>query len=157
MSTNSELLISEKIKLGKSPVHGTGVFAFENINKDEVIEVSPLLKLDWKMKYTHDRVIRDYCWMNTSCQCADCKMNGPALYIALGYGSLYNHHDSPNCNVKLDYKNATITISAKEDIQKGNEIFVSYGSKYFSSEYRKAKQSNSTKEETDEQKGTKHK
>ena len=156
MSETSELFISEKTKLQPSPVHGTGVFACQNINKDEVIEVSPLLRLDWKLKYMHDRVIRDYCWMNKSCQCDDCKIHGPALYLALGYGSLYNHHDTPNANVKLDYTKGTITIVALQEINSGDEIFVSYGAKYFSSYKRKAYQSDVTKEGSHEQEGTKH-
>ncbi len=155
MSENSELFISEKIKLQASPVHGTGVFAAQNINSNEVIEVSPLLRLDWKLKYTHDRVIRDYCWMNKSCQCEDCKINGPALYIALGYGSLYNHHDNPNTNVVLEYNKGIMIVTTKTNINSGDEIFVSYGSKYFSSEKRKAFQSGITKEEANEQ-TTKH-
>lgn len=152
MSENSEFFISEKIKLQPSPVHGNGIFAVENINTNEMIEISPLIKLDWKLKYHYDRVIRDYCWMNRQCPCEDCKINGPSLYLALGYGSMYNHHDNPNTNVKLDYTKAIIFIKATNDIQKGDEIFVSYGTKYFSSDRRKAHQSETTKEETDEEK-----
>jgi len=83
-------------------------------------------------------------------------MHGPALYLALGYGSLYNHHDNPNANVKLDYTKGIITIAAQQEIDSGNEIFVSYGAKYFSSEKRKAYQSDVTKEGSHEQEGTKH-
>lgn len=135
-----------------SSVHGMGIFARENINKDERIEESPLLKMDWKLKYVHDKILRDYCWMNASCQCSDCKVNGPAIYLALGYGSLYNHHDKPNTNIKLDYSKLKMTVNAKEDISAGSEIFVSYGSRYFSSERRKINQNLITKEETNEEK-----
>jgi len=155
MSENREFFISEKIKLMPSSIHGTGVFAIQNIHNDEMVEISPMIKLEWKLRYHYDRVIRDYCWMNKSCQCDDCKINGPSLYLALGYGSMYNHHDSPNTNIKLDYTKGIIYVKASKDIQIGDEIFVSYGTKYFSSDRRKAQQSETTKEEKNEEK-TKH-
>lgn len=138
-------VISNKIKLQHSSVHGIGVFATEIIDENEIIEISPILQLEWKLKYVHDKVIRDYCWMNTSCQCQDCKIHGPSLYIAFGYGSMYNHHDTPNTSVFLDYQNKKIQITANKKIEAGEEIFVTYGSKYFSAETRNNKQSVSTK------------
>jgi SET domain-containing protein len=138
-------IISNKIKLQQSSIHGIGVFAKETIEENEIIEISPLLQLEWKLKYVHDRIVRDYSWMNNSCQCQDCKMHGPSLYMALGYGSMYNHHDNPNTSVFLDYKDKKIQITANKKIEVGEEIFVTYGSKYFSAENRSHKQSLSTK------------
>lgn len=155
MSENSEFFVSRKIKLQPSPIHGIGVFAIENINSNETIEISPLLQLEWKLKYIYDRVIRDYCWMNSSCNCDDCKRHGPSLYLALGYGSMYNHHDNPNTNTKLDYSKRIFVVTTKSEIKSGEEIFVSYGSRYFSSDKRKAFQSTITKETTNEE-TTKH-
>lgn len=152
MSEIVNFYISKKIKLGQSTIHGTGVFAVDDIDIDEVIEVSPLIKLDWKMKYVHDKVLRDYCWMNTRCECADCKMHGPALYLGLGYSSLYNHQDDPTCNLMADFAKLAISIKAKKRIEKDEEIFISYGEKYFNTPNRQ----NIKKEGTNEQEGTKH-
>ena len=132
--SNSESLyhVSNKIEIKQSSVHGLGVFAKETIEEKETIEVSRLLRLGWRMKYQYDNVIRDYCW-TPSCKCNECQMHGTAMYIALGFGSLYNHSDTPNTDIKLDYANLTLLVTANKIINAGEEIFVTYGESYWKS------------------------
>ena len=113
-----------------SSVHGLGVFASTPIFKDETIEVSRLLKMAWRSKYNMDQTIRDYCW-NQVCSCLECKTHGYNLYLALGFGSIYNHADVPNTISTFDYSKLTLIITAKEDIAAGQEIFVTYGANYW--------------------------
>ena len=123
--------ISNKICVRKSDIHGHGIFAKEDISKDEVLEVSRLLRLAWRMAYQQDPVIRDYCWGNTSCKCDQCKMHGPHAYLALGYGSIYNHHNVPNTKIHFDFDNNCYTVTSVMDIQKDQEIFTNYGADYW--------------------------
>lgn len=148
--TETPEIYMNAIQIKNSEVHGRGVFASNIIKKDDLIEVAPLIRLEWKLRYQYDRMIRDYCWMNTNCDCQDCKMHGPALYLAMGYGSMYNHHDSPNTKIKLDYDNLKLIVIANRDIQEDEEIFVSYGERYFKSDRRLATQQEETKKESNE-------
>jgi uncharacterized membrane protein YfhO len=63
--------------------------------------------------------------------CKDCQIHGPHQYMALGYGSIYNHSDNQNTIVNLDYKNEIMTVKAKTLIPKDSEIFVNYGKNYW--------------------------
>lgn len=47
----------------------------------------------------------------------------------LGYGSIYNH--SNHNNAEWVWHDDTLIISAIKHINKGDEIFVSYGDKYW--------------------------
>ena len=51
-------------------------------------------------------------------------MNLPA--IALGYGSLFNHSDTPNAEFNLDLDAENIHFLATEDIAAGIEITTNY-------------------------------
>jgi hypothetical protein len=51
--------------------------------------------------------------------------------MALGYGMLYNHQDKPNAMWKFNYSQLLADVICVEDINKGEEIFVSYGNQYF--------------------------
>ena len=122
--------VSSKLEVKKSPLHGVGVFCKQNIEKGEVVEVSRMLKLDWKMKYQHDRIIRDYCWIR-NCSCNDCTVHGSNMYMAMGFGSLYNHSDTPNIDNKTDYNNLVMVLTANKQIEQGEELFITYGESYW--------------------------
>jgi SET domain-containing protein len=51
--------------------------------------------------------------------------------MVLGYGMMYNHQDTPNTKWKFDYSRFVADVIAEHKILAGEEIFVSYGSKYF--------------------------
>jgi uncharacterized protein len=48
------------------------------------------------------------------------------MVVALGFGSIYNHTDSPNAVYKEHDKAQTIDFIALRDIQKDEEITVNY-------------------------------
>ena len=109
---------SSKIYLNKSIVapEGRGVFASKDIKKGEIIEVAPILILEftdfidtkWNLLFEY------YFWMETY------------VALALGYGSMYNHSKDANCKYKLDKKNKIITFTAIKDILKGVEVLFDY-------------------------------
>jgi len=100
-----------------STISGSGVFAKENITPDTIIEKCPVLLLD-----SLPQVLVNYCFVWP-------KSKSPAL--ALGYGSLYNHSDSPNAKFTTDTKNKQILIRALTPIANGEEIFIHYSEKWF--------------------------
>ncbi|MHA8062604.1 SET domain-containing protein-lysine N-methyltransferase [Aquirufa aurantiipilula] len=122
---------STKITTGKSHVHGMGIFSKEVIKKGEIIEEAKLLQLKWRSFYFTEPLLLDYIWANNQCSCSLCKEHGFKIYMALGYGSIYNHANIPNTIQKLDFVEETMTIIANEDIQANEEIFVSYGDNYW--------------------------
>ena len=123
--------VNPKIMGHISNVHGHGVFARDLIKEGEVVEVCKLLRLGWRMAYHSDPVLRDYSWASPPCSCEQCKYHGPNLFIALGFGSVYNHSNEPNTSIKFDYEKGILTITAKKDIGRNEEIFVSYGDNYW--------------------------
>ncbi|OCX50636.1 hypothetical protein BEL04_22970 [Mucilaginibacter sp. PPCGB 2223] len=123
--------LSSKIEPRKSAVHGYGVFAREAIEEGEMIEQSKLLKLGSRSKISHDPVLGDYVWANQQCECPECKTYGAFQYFPFGYISLYNHSDGPNTRQEMNFKTEVATITARQRIEKDEEIFVTYGTKYW--------------------------
>jgi SET domain-containing protein len=112
------------------PEMGLGVFATEDIDKDEMIERCPLIKLGWRIRYHGDPQIRKYCFPS-NCACSDCQKDSPFAFLSLGYGMLYNHQDENNCRTNFDYKNLICDYVAIKPIKKDDEIFINYGNFYF--------------------------
>lgn len=146
---------SNKIQIKKSPVHNYGIFANEDIQEGELIEEVRLLRLGWRAKYNGDPVIKDYVWTNNNCMCKDCQIHGPHQYIALGYGSIYNHSDNQNTIVNLDFKNEIMTIKAKTIIPKDSEIFVNYGKNYWKIRQKKETENEIKEDKQQSESGTK--
>ena len=95
---------------------GKGVFAGENIKKGEIIEVAPILILEftdftdtkWNLLFEY------YFWMDDS------------VVLALGYGSMYNHSENPNIEYLISKKEKSITFTAVKSIKKNEEILFNY-------------------------------
>jgi hypothetical protein len=121
---------SYKVELRKSPIHGYGVFEKETIETGELIEECRLLKLGYRANYNHDPILKDYVWAGKD-DGEQTKLHGLTQYMALGFGSLYNHADEPNTSQVLNFETDVMTIKAKQQIQKDEEVFVTYGKKYF--------------------------
>ena len=111
----------QKIYVKNSPVHGLGVFASEKINKDEIFEVCSILSLPMKFGEVSPLFI-DYRF-NWPSGTSDWKEQ----VISLGFGSLYNHSESPNAYWFSDNETRTFKFVAHRDIEPEEEIFVWYG------------------------------
>jgi len=122
---------SQKIELRRSPVHGYGVFAKESITAGDLVEEMNMLQLGLRRNYVHDPVLLDYIWANKKCRCPECQAHGHVLYVAQGFGSMYNHADKPNTEFKIDFARGFATLTAAQPIPQDEEIFLSYGDKYF--------------------------
>lgn len=121
----------KKIIVGKSDIHFRGIFATEDIEPGEIIERCPMVPLSNRSRYQNDSQIWDYLYTQPTCPCDECKNHGFVFHMVLGYGMIYNHQDTPNTKWKFDYYNLVADVIAERPIKKGEEIFVTYGSKYF--------------------------
>jgi len=106
---------SLKTEIRSSPIHGRGVFASRNIGAGEVVEVCPVIPIEDTESITaiEKTVLSDYVWQY-----------GNGIAVVLGYGSLYNHSSEPN--VDFGGGDNSIIYYATRDIEKGEELFVSY-------------------------------
>lgn len=109
------------VYVAKSKYKGRGVFASHHISMGEEIEVCPIL-LEKKNRIPHNNVVTDYVFSTG--------VEGEVA-LALGYCGLINHDDKYNARWIIDRETRKVTIVALTDISKGQEIFVSYGDKYW--------------------------
>lgn len=127
MIDSEKIYPSQKIYVAKSPIHGLGVFANEDIPKDTLIETTPLLFTDIKVlkiskfRETELMVLLDYLFSYFK--------NGVVTnqVIALGNGSIYNHSNTPNANWRLNEDLNMFEFYSIADIKKDDEICTYYG------------------------------
>ena len=129
---------SEDIVVGYSEIEGIGVIATNNIASGQLIERCPMVRLDWRSNYINDPQLRKYCWSESNCGCStetnpdkEYNTHGSVYWMVLGYGMVYNHQDSPNTKLNFYYDSSMADVVATQDIPKGSEVYVSYGSSYF--------------------------
>ncbi len=121
--TNSQLgnCPNSDIYLKESDVGGTygrGVFANKNYKPGDIIELAPYIE---DQNDNFKGVIRDYIFSK----------NGDQKISVVGFGftSMYNHADKPNA--KWEIGNVHVIIQCVKPINKGDEIFISYGNQYW--------------------------
>ena len=114
------MIHNPKVYADKSPIHGWGVFAKEDIMEGEVFEECPILTLPIEKGEVTSLLI-------------DYRFNWPQgndwqeQVLVLGYGSLYNHSNDPNAFWVSDTENRTFKFVSNREIKQGEEIFVWYG------------------------------
>lgn len=112
---------SQKIYITKSKVVPTerGVFASIAIRKGELIEECPVISIS-----EHDTAnISEESLVTYMYYFGDKKERS---VITLGFGSLYNHTDTPNATYRERQEEQIIEFRAVKDIEKDEEITVSY-------------------------------
>ncbi len=112
------LKLASKVYVSNSHIlnSGRGVFAGLNIKKGEVIEVAPILVLEFSdfVETRWNLLFEYYFWMDDY------------VVLALGFASLYNHSKDPNCKYDLNRDDKTITFTALKNIKKDSEIYFNY-------------------------------
>lgn len=114
------------IVVGASPMQGVGVFAARDIEKGELLEVSPtlpVLSADFE-----GTALGHYTFQS------DFSAEGISL-LHLGFGCIYNHSDCPNVtHYKFEDQQPYVEAwIADRFIPAGHEIFHDYGVDYFKS------------------------
>ncbi|HSH61603.1 MAG TPA: SET domain-containing protein [Acidimicrobiales bacterium] len=104
--------------MGLSDIEGRGVFARSRIGNGETVEECPLILFPAVDRQFLDKTVLYNYYFEWQ--------DGDGA-LALGFGSLYNHSDTPNAEYKLDHSRAIVTFRALKPIEPGTEITVSYG------------------------------
>jgi SET domain-containing protein len=93
---------------------GRGVYADEPIKNGEVIETCELILLNYhEVTGLLERYVFEF--------------NQEKAALALGHGSLYNHHQKPNAQCFIDDKSKLLYVESTKNIKKGEEITINYG------------------------------
>ncbi|MFI5128677.1 MAG: SET domain-containing protein [Chitinophagales bacterium] len=98
---------------------GRGVFTSENIEKETIIETSPVIVMSREERKLLDQTkLHDYIfeWGPKKDQCC----------MAMGYVPIYNHSYKSNCEYEMDFDKERISIKSIRFIKAGEEIFINY-------------------------------
>jgi hypothetical protein len=98
---------------------GRGVFTTADIDRDTVIECSPVIVMSHDERQLLDRtLLHDYIfeWGPGGLQCC----------MALGYVPMYNHSYRSNCEYVMDYDRQQISVKTVRFIKAGEELFINY-------------------------------
>lgn len=110
------MFYTNKIYVKETDKMGRGIFALEDIQKDEIVEIAPILVLQFSdfIETRWNLLFEYYFWLDDE------------VVLALGYGSLYNHSKEANAKYEIDIKNKSITFKTTRGIKQGEEIFFNY-------------------------------
>ncbi len=120
-----------KSYVAKSPIHGMGCFAKQEIKMGELIEECVAIITDTTTKSNTDFVINNY-FFTWPCEFQDpiCAEHGPTYFVPSGNSLIYNHSDTPNAYWIFDKAMKRIFMGALRDIKEGEEITWYYGHGY---------------------------
>lgn len=99
---------------------GRGVFSNQAFAAGDTIELAPVFIIEECYseipKQFQNRVFRWGLMTGT----------GKKLAVALGYGSLYNHSDTPNLTYTADHENNVLIFIARKAIQQHEQLTIHY-------------------------------
>jgi uncharacterized protein len=112
-----QIVATERLQVGDSPIHGSGVFALRRFEPGEVIEVCPVVECaageEGLLEQTSLRGLYFH-WADDG------------VAIALGYGSLYNHAWSSNARYETDVDAGVVRFVCVRSIADGEEVTINY-------------------------------
>ena len=111
------MLKRQAITVKTSILGGWGVFADRHFLPGQLIEEAPLLPVD----DVHQGLNNYYFTPDKQ----------DARYLALGYGSLYNHATKANIRFAVDSSRQLLLLYAKRLIAPGEELCIDYGVPWF--------------------------
>lgn len=112
-------MIAPCLYIAETERKGRGVFTSEDITKNSVIEIAPVVVMSGDERVLLDQtLLHDYIfeWGDETKECC----------LALGWVSIYNHSYQSNCEYDMDYDDKTITIKTMRKIKAGEEITINY-------------------------------
>jgi hypothetical protein len=98
---------------------GKGVFTSEDLRKNIIIEVAPVIVMsNADRKLLDQTLLHDYIfeWGDKVKKCC----------MALGYVPVYNHSYKSNCEYDMDYDSELITIKTVCPVKAGEQLFINY-------------------------------
>lgn len=101
---------------------GLGAFSAKALKRGEILEAAPVVVLTEKFKNLPIEIQhRVFNWGRLTKSQPD-----TSLAIALGYGSYYNHSDTPNLLYKADKETMTIQFIARRDLKPNEQLTIHY-------------------------------
>ena len=122
--------VSQKLEVKMSPVHGRGVFTKDILKSGQLIERYPLMPMAFRLRYHGDPMLLSNVLIHTSCPCPDCKTHGPSMFMQGGNGMYYNHQDSNNAKIRVNWDFLYAEIVATKIIRQDQEVYIDYGKNY---------------------------
>lgn len=107
------------VRVARAHGKGRGVFATRKIRKGEIFERAPVVPLTFgEWRHVSKTVLGDYAF--------DWGPGTRSASIVLGYGSLYNHSNTPNARFDYRLREKVYVFIALRDIAKDEEICTNY-------------------------------
>jgi len=119
------LIINKKIEVRKSPIHGYGVFATEDISAGEVLEECHFILFPQIKKITKDDPLCAYGFAWPHQTPATLHLN-TQLAIPFGTGCIYNSAEKNNAEFINDLDRKLIVFLSTRLIRKDEEICTDY-------------------------------
>ena len=109
--------------ISKSKIGGRGVFAGKSYKKGEIVEISPCVTDN--ISAFNRGILKDYVFSHKI----------PLHVLSFGYGSMYSHSDTPNLSYTINENDNDLYMIfiAKKDINKDEELYISYGKTWWTS------------------------
>ena len=98
---------------------GRGVFTHERIPANTVIEIAPVIVMEFSDREHLDKtILHDYIfeWGKEKDKCA----------MALGLIPIYNHSYKSNCEYFMDFEDSSIMVKTVRVIENGEELTINY-------------------------------
>jgi len=112
-------MLHPALYIEKTTEKGKGVFAADDLNEGEIIELSPVIVMNLEDRVHLDKtLLHDYIfeWGSNKEKCA----------MALGLIPMYNHSYESNCEYFMDYENDTMFVKTVRPIKAGEELTINY-------------------------------
>jgi SET domain-containing protein len=108
------------LKIKNTKKFGRGVYAENDIGKNKLIEVSPLVVISNKkdIKSILNTILGHYVYSYKNDKC---------LALAGGVGSFFNHNVDANVHWVFDEKKQIAKYYTTRKIKKGEQLFLNYG------------------------------
>jgi SET domain-containing protein len=110
-------IATDRLAVGPSPIHGTGVFARRAFEPGELLECCPVIVCPAGEEAMLEQ---------TSLRGLYFHWDDEAVAVALGFGSLYNHAWGSNARYEPDVEASVIRIVCVRPIAAGDEVTVNY-------------------------------
>ena len=99
---------------------GRGVFAARAFIRNEVVELAPVFQLDEEFRdMPKEFQYRVFNWQRMA-------GSGKKSAIALGYGSMYNHSETPNLLWEADAELEVIRFVTRRNIEPNEQLTIHY-------------------------------
>jgi SET domain-containing protein len=122
-----ELKIATKVAVRPSELHRYGLFAKEDIKKDEVIEETMFARTTHRSQNENrDPALYHYSY-GINCSCETCQKEGINFAVPFGYCQYTNHSLEENAVLVHDYTESLTSLTALRDIEADEEITMNYG------------------------------